>query len=417
MYKVIGEGSYGCVHRPSLTCKDKKIDYKNKISKLMTERHLNKEMDEYDRISAIDTNKDVYLGNPEMCAPALKHKNDIEECTDFEENKLKDYRLMIIPDGGNNLEIFAKDIANRKNTPKLREKMRKFWVECHRLLYGVYIFQEEDTVHHDLKAQNIVFDEKTSRINFIDFGLMRSKSEVKEKLKKSNYEMAIPFWYFPFEFAFLNRSKYLSFAKMNKDVVDKNEFMKLMTQQENFEKYMKMFYYNTVNNDTFITQNTADFYSTFLSTNELNYESFINKSLATIDVYGLGMAFIYVLTRSKHLLNQKFYDDMYELCMNMITASIDKRYTIDIVITKYEEILTKHKLNKDNFIFENHRIKKKTKQKPVRMIVKSLKKINISKRERTRLNNTPITKQVYKSKIHNRKTKRSPYFLKTHRNN
>ena len=30
MSKVIGEGTYGCVHKPSLQCKNKKID--NKIS-------------------------------------------------------------------------------------------------------------------------------------------------------------------------------------------------------------------------------------------------------------------------------------------------------------------------------------------------------------------------------------------------
>jgi hypothetical protein len=31
--KVIGEGSYGCVMKPSLPCKNKTISYKNKISK------------------------------------------------------------------------------------------------------------------------------------------------------------------------------------------------------------------------------------------------------------------------------------------------------------------------------------------------------------------------------------------------
>ena len=34
MSEVIGEGSYGCVHRPSLNVK-KKIDYENKISKFL----------------------------------------------------------------------------------------------------------------------------------------------------------------------------------------------------------------------------------------------------------------------------------------------------------------------------------------------------------------------------------------------
>ena len=43
MSEVIGEGSYGCVHRPSLQCTKKKVG-KNKISKLMTRKHLNKEL-------------------------------------------------------------------------------------------------------------------------------------------------------------------------------------------------------------------------------------------------------------------------------------------------------------------------------------------------------------------------------------
>ena len=29
---VIGEGAFGCVHKPSLTCSNKRISYKNKIS-------------------------------------------------------------------------------------------------------------------------------------------------------------------------------------------------------------------------------------------------------------------------------------------------------------------------------------------------------------------------------------------------
>ena len=46
MSEVIGEGSYGCVHRPSLQCTKKKVS-KNKISKLMTRKHLDKELKEF----------------------------------------------------------------------------------------------------------------------------------------------------------------------------------------------------------------------------------------------------------------------------------------------------------------------------------------------------------------------------------
>ena len=33
---VIGEGAYGCIHKPSLTCKETKVkNYKNKVSKVL----------------------------------------------------------------------------------------------------------------------------------------------------------------------------------------------------------------------------------------------------------------------------------------------------------------------------------------------------------------------------------------------
>ena len=44
MHKIIGEGAYGCVHKPSLICKDKKINLKNKISKLMNNENAEVEL-------------------------------------------------------------------------------------------------------------------------------------------------------------------------------------------------------------------------------------------------------------------------------------------------------------------------------------------------------------------------------------
>ena len=67
---VIGEGAAGCVHKPSLECKNKKIDYKNKVSKLMDIDNANDELDEYKLISKLDKNKDFYLGKPLSCLPA-----------------------------------------------------------------------------------------------------------------------------------------------------------------------------------------------------------------------------------------------------------------------------------------------------------------------------------------------------------
>ena len=46
--KKIGEGTYGCVHKPSLKCEDNKIisNYNDKISKIMKNKHAQIEMKE-----------------------------------------------------------------------------------------------------------------------------------------------------------------------------------------------------------------------------------------------------------------------------------------------------------------------------------------------------------------------------------
>jgi len=71
---IIGEGAFGCVHKPSLICSNKRISYKNKISKIMLSNEAMKELNEYAMISSIDKKKEYYLGMPIKC----KVKNTVK---------------------------------------------------------------------------------------------------------------------------------------------------------------------------------------------------------------------------------------------------------------------------------------------------------------------------------------------------
>ena len=46
---VIGEGAYGCAIKPSLKCSNKTIQYNNKISKVLLNKHANEELTEYNK--------------------------------------------------------------------------------------------------------------------------------------------------------------------------------------------------------------------------------------------------------------------------------------------------------------------------------------------------------------------------------
>jgi hypothetical protein len=72
---VIGEGTYGCIHEPSLECKNKSIKYNKKISKILLKKYAKKEMNEYNMLSKIDKKHDYYLGNPILCDPTNNEYN------------------------------------------------------------------------------------------------------------------------------------------------------------------------------------------------------------------------------------------------------------------------------------------------------------------------------------------------------
>ena len=52
--EVIGEGTYGCVTKPSLVCKGSKRNYSHKVSKIMIKKYAKKEHNDMKQITKID---------------------------------------------------------------------------------------------------------------------------------------------------------------------------------------------------------------------------------------------------------------------------------------------------------------------------------------------------------------------------
>ena len=85
--KVIASGGFGCVFNPPLRCKGKQRQ-KNKVSKLMTGRHVLSEYNEINQIKkileTIPNYKDYFLVDDiSICEP---EKLDSEDLKDFKKN-------------------------------------------------------------------------------------------------------------------------------------------------------------------------------------------------------------------------------------------------------------------------------------------------------------------------------------------
>ena len=75
---VIGEGTYGCVHRPALKCADRNIIDDNKIvSKTLSKTDASNELREFGLISSADKKNNYHLGRPDSCYPDNTHSNKV----------------------------------------------------------------------------------------------------------------------------------------------------------------------------------------------------------------------------------------------------------------------------------------------------------------------------------------------------
>ena len=386
---VIGKGSYGCVHKPSLRCKTKKVNYHNKISKIMLKNYADSELKEYKTIEKVDKKQYLYLGEPLKCdVGAIGSVNRIRPFHNCGINNpvLSHYSLLVMDDGGENLADFAKRFSKNPITPENKNKMELFWIEAQRILYGLTLFIENDIVHHDLKAQNIVYNEETNRMNFIDFGLMTSKKGLIENSQTSKNTQAVSHWSYPFELAYLDKEIFNRLCKRAKD--DKIRMVQTIINNlgiENNSSSYKTFFYSIMPDASSelrlasIKIIMTDYMDLLVELKEDMYDDFLQKSINTIDTYGVGIAFVSVLSRCVEFIEPGLATELNDLFAFMLCSHLPSRLEPVEVLHKYEGLMSKYGLlEKHNKYYDNHIIKDgKAKPDVIEKLVSALDSANL----------------------------------------
>jgi serine/threonine protein kinase len=387
--KKIGEGAYGCIHTPNLTCSNNK-KYKRfvpyKISKIMKRKNAATEKKEYDLIDKADPNKRYHLGDPEECNVEVSDENisAIKTCSDSKQiqESIQDYSLLIMDYGGVSLRKYGTDISKWPNTPSNRTKIERFWLETHRLFRGVKMLLDNDLIHSDFKPHNIVYDEKKKRLNFIDFGLMQTLKSTKEDIEMDEYRNTRCHFSHPLEAPFLSKFHYNYFIAKS-DSQKKEYYSKFLHEvEENSslcgKKINDFFYYifsDTEEDLQSKRQILEDFIDMLRSLPGSFKEWDTMQTLNTFDIYGIGFTCLYMLKSCKHLLDPGFYHDLRDLFLLMISGDVRKRIQIKECLNSYESILFEHGLlHKFNVHFENHvyHHKKPSKYKPDKQIISKM---------------------------------------------
>lgn len=362
MRHVLGEGAFGCVIKPSLKCNDMPgIPYDHYISKLMKSNAAKQELSDFIIISQLDKKKKYHLGTPTICVPDIKEADviqDIEKCKRFNGQDVllhpEDYRILILKDGGYDLSIFCK--LHLKQFVLGHNSSQLFWLHIHHLFKGLVFFKNNDIVHYDLKPQNIVFDPQTMKFQFIDFGLMNRTSTIIETSKKSENKHAVFHWSYPIDNGFLNHAYFNDYKKLSRDKKREfeNKFIHEIFPDKSYNNaeiiknpysfhilfsyiYLKKDWTDDAKNDLQLFFSSFDDYTATHS-----YANRVEKTVNSLDIYGLGFSLKYVLNEFYKLnaISKPFYKKVDSLLKTMYSFDLELREdSPEKLLYRYEQIL------------------------------------------------------------------------------
>ena len=197
---LIGEGSYGCIFKPIVTCQKKINVPKNTIGKVFvdySEFDLEKTI-QY-KIKKIDPNNEFTIPLYNICDIAkFSKKDEVNKCTliSNKENTLTEYPQLIYKYGGKDLKNIYK---NEKGSVL---KFMNLFIKFRPLLVGLKKMINVKYVHQDIKPPNILYDKKADKLYLIDFGILTYSNDI--YTHGNSYVLKYDYPYYPPEYKLYN---------------------------------------------------------------------------------------------------------------------------------------------------------------------------------------------------------------------
>lgn len=212
-YKLLGDGSYGCVIQPEVACKQNIVEIgkqskKNNVSKLfLNEDSKNAYLRESKLAKLInkwDPESNYFVAPTKLCKTTIKEilKNPAsKKCNDmpyYSKNEDLDSILInqiIMPNYGIDLVDY---LQNYERINKRKLPLQKWIKLIKNILQGLIVLQRNKVLHLDLKNNNLLYDGEKVRI--IDFSLVTSMENF---YKKESHRSHLGYDYFPNPLEFL----------------------------------------------------------------------------------------------------------------------------------------------------------------------------------------------------------------------
>lgn len=330
---LIGEGSYGCIFKPIVTCKHEKKLPRDTIGKVFidySEFDIEKTIQE--KIKVIDPKNEFTLPLYDVCdIKKFSQHDNVEKCTLISNNndKINEYPQLIYKYGGIDLKnIIKNDLGNVKKFMDLFVKFRPIFVGIKKMINANYI-------HQDIKPPNILYNKKTKKIYLIDFGILTYSQDIYKH--NNSYVLKYDYPYYPPEYKLFVNNKD-SFIKYYNKVL-KNFHFDFVIGNKHID--LLRIIYEDIGVD--VVDDLKKVYD--------NPKNIFNPS--KIDLYSLGIVILELFIwsglynkKKTNTINKELQSKMKVFLKGLIRFNSLERYDILKTINSFDEIVNFWENNK-----------------------------------------------------------------------
>lgn len=343
---ILGQGSFGCVIKPSPKCEKELITIRNDnindtVAKIYTstdasiEKSITTEVDIAKTLAKWDTKNQYFVIPIKLCLnkrESLLPFNAFHKCEDIP-LKQDNFKLLI-------MEYEGKDIIELLTSYKKKYQSKlpiKIWISLlNNILKGVEVLIKHEYIHQDIKPDNVTYSSSTNVLKLLDFGLSKSFSDV---YTENNKRLKHYYFVYPFEYLLMNdylfEKGYQKYSKDTNHYIFENSWNEYLygfgyTSYINYIKYIPI---DEIKNKT---KKEIDLYLK----NPENYYKHILNYKNKIDIYGIGMMCIDI----DHYLDfSELTEIQKEKYKNFVRGLVDihpnTRFTIQQALQVYKTLL------------------------------------------------------------------------------
>jgi len=385
--KLLSQGSYGCVFRPTLNCNGN-IGSKRYVSKIQNNTENSKKETDIGQVIKKIKNYSLHFAPIVKTCPVSLGKlkdDEISKC-EIVDMKYKNAKNTYVT---NKIKYVGKYTLGDylfqvyQTTPKLF--LRTFMDSYFDILQSVSILNKHNILHLDLKENNILYDEKNSKPILIDFGL----SVVTTGLKPENYQTAFftygydyPPWCFEISvisYAVNELGEDWATQTTTSDVFDKLA-LNFINQNPLFEEKPGQIVFFTAEEKAAYKNKLMEYLKPYEGKTWLELVDELLKFVLTWDLYGIHVIYLYLIHKiypeerdfSAYPSLQRFIG----VLKREITAIPNQRKTYDVISEEAMVVLKTTKRKETTTVLRDTVLKSK-KIENIKQIEQNLAKLKL----------------------------------------